>query len=1076
MKSQKWIEIKGAKQHNLKNIDVRFPKEKFSVVTGPSGSGKSSLAFATLFAEGQRRFMESLSTYARQFLEKQEKPEVESITGLSPTISIEQKNHTKNSRSTVGTATEVYDYLRLFYAKLGVMHSTNGEAVKKNLVSEVTYYHFENDEGRRGYVVFPFQFAAKSKISDRKLSLGSLMERGFTKAFVEGEVVEGRELKIYDLQEALSEKASALWGKVNRPVDLLVMTDRLAFSADQRGRFEDALVQAYGEGFGRARVIVVDDDSKVLRKERYTDYPSTGDGEKRFPDMTPLLFSFNSPMGACERCRGFGSILRVDPKMVIPLPHLSIAQGTVEPFTKPSGRAWLKDLVVYAKSQNISLNLPWEKLKEEERELLWHGDGKEYHGIKGVFEDLEGEKYKKTVRIFLSRYRSAQTCLECNGERLRGEARNVTIQDRRIGELALMTIRDLKKWFEETDFSKVERETSNEIFTQILSRLDFLIRVGLDYLTLNRLAKTLSGGEAQRIALANQLGTRLTQTCYVLDEPSIGLHPRDTDRLIGILKDLSALKNTVVVVEHDPDIIQNSDYLVDLGPEAGEHGGHLVYQGFYEDFLETASEESATLPYMKGAETIPTPEIRRMEKAQNLKKRVEFLKISGCTENNLQDVTFSVPKAMLTCVTGVSGSGKSSAVRKTFYPALARILMGQIEEIGHFEKITGFEGLESVLMIDQSPIGRSSRSNPITFMKGFDSIREIMASTLEARRAGYHAGHFSFNVPGGRCDACEGEGHVRVEMVFMEDMFLKCDVCDGRRYKKEILSVNYNGKNIYEVLNLTVHEAKKFFNSEKRLYHVFSTLERVGLGYLRLGQSSNSLSGGESQRLKIARELMKSQNNNCVYILDEPTTGLHFRDIAQLMQTLDELVERGNTVLVIEHNLDVMKVADWIVDFGPDGGDRGGKIIFEGTPDDLVAKSNGFTAEHLARVLGGGRGGDIIRKEREIEFAKMFSKKQVEKKKAAKKAVAQEIASKILKKIAPLQDESDVNVVIKVPGKIKIKTPKKVQAKTPKKVGKKVAKKNSSKAAVKKSTAKPLKKVASKKPSSSKRSGKNVKS
>ncbi len=1060
MKSQKWIEIKGAKQHNLKNIDVRIPKEMFSVVTGPSGSGKSSLAFATLFAEGQRRFMESLSTYARQFLEKQEKPDIESITGLSPTISIEQKNHTKNSRSTVGTATEIYDYLRLFYAKLGRMHCPKtGEPVKKNLISEVAEFHFTQDAGLRGYVVFPFQFNAQSKVSDRKLSLGSLMERGFTKAFVEAEVLSGREPVVYDIQEELEKKLSPLCGKANKSIDLLIMTDRLAFEPEQRGRFEDALVQAYSEGFGRSRVIVLDQDGKIFRRERYTDYPSTGDGEKRFPDLTPLLFSFNSPMGACERCKGFGSILRVDPKLVIPHTHLTIAQGAVEPFTKPSGRGWLKDLVVFAKAKGISLNLPWKQLKQEEQDVLWFGEEGEYEGIKGVFEDLEGEKYKKTVRIFLSRYRSAQTCLECHGERLRAEARNVTIQDKRIGQLALMTIRDLKHWFENTEFNQVEVGTASEIFSQILSRLDFLIRVGLDYLTMNRLAKTLSGGEAQRIALANQLGTRLTQTCYVLDEPSIGLHPRDTDRLIGILKDLSALKNTVVVVEHDPDIIQNSDYLIDLGPEAGEHGGHLVYQGMYSDFLETASEESATLPFMKGADTVPTPEIRRMEKFKNLKKRIEFVKIEGCTENNLQNVTLGIPKGMLTCVTGVSGSGKSSAIRKTFYPALARIIMGQVEEIGHFEKITGFEGVESVLMIDQAPIGRSSRSNPITFMKGFDSIREIMSSTLEARRGGFHAGHFSFNVPGGRCDACEGEGHVRVEMVFMEDMFLKCDVCDGKRYKKEILAVNHNGKNIYEILNLTVHEAKKFFASERRLHQVFSTLERVGLGYLRLGQSSNSLSGGESQRLKIARELMKSMNNSCIYILDEPTTGLHFRDIGLLLQTLDELVERGNTVVVIEHNLDVMKVADWLIDFGPDGGDRGGEVIFEGTPEDLVKKSYGFTAEHLSRVLEGGRGGDVIRKKREIEFAKLYAssqkvKKAAEEKEARLQAIAQEQEAKA-KELAEAEKAKAEELAKK----------KSVAKDIASKIVKKVAASKPDKAPAKKLTAKksPAKKADSKK-------------
>lgn len=980
MKSQKWIEIKGAKQHNLKDISVNFPKEAFSVVTGPSGSGKSSLAFATLFAEGQRRFMESLSTYARQFLEKQEKPEVESIVGLSPTISIEQKNHTRNSRSTVGTATEIYDYLRLLFAKLGTMYCPDsGEPVVKNLVGDVSRKHFAENSGSRVYLVFPYQFTGQSKVSDRKLSLAGLMERGFTKVFMASDVQDGQDLTPLDIQDELAQKTSPIWGSPNKSVDLLIVTDRLALEKGEEGRFENALVQSYSEGFGRAQVLVVDDEGQLSSKSLYTDYPSTGEGEKRFPELSPLLFSFNSPMGACENCKGFGTVLRVDPGLVIPHPHISIAQGAIEPFTKPSGREWLKDLVLFAKENDISLNLPWEHLLDHEKEALWEGDGETYHGIRGVFDDLEGDRYKKSVRLFLSRYRSPQKCLSCGGERLRAEARNVTVQGARIGQLSAMTIRDFRAWLKDTQFSAAERATATEIFDQIEARLDFLIRVGLDYLSLDRLARTLSGGEAQRIALANQLGTRLTQTCYVLDEPSIGLHPRDTDRLIGILKDLSALKNTVVVVEHDPDIIQSSDYLVDLGPEAGEHGGGLVYQGSYDDFLESAPDESATLAYMRGEDTVPTPAQRRLDKFKAEKQRVGWIEIVGCTENNLQNVTLKVPKAVLTCVTGVSGSGKSSAIRKTFYPALARMLMSQIEEAGEFERLTGFEGLEGILMIDQSPIGRSSRSNPITFMKGFDLIRELMASTLEARRAGLSAGHFSFNVPGGRCEACEGEGQIRVEMVFMEDMFLKCDVCDAKRYKKEVLAIQYNGKNIHEVLNLTVSEAKRFFASERRLHNIFSTLEKVGLGYLRLGQSSNTLSGGESQRLKIARELMKSQNNNFVYVLDEPTTGLHFRDIGLLMETLNALVERGNTVVVIEHNLDVMKLADWIIDFGPDGGDRGGEIIFEGTPENLVKKSSGFTAEHLSRVLEGGRGGDAIRRAREKEFAKMYAKRREEK-------------------------------------------------------------------------------------------------
>jgi excinuclease ABC subunit A len=954
MKPQKWIEITGARQHNLKNISVRIPKEKLTVVTGPSGSGKSSLAFSTLFAEGQRRFMESLSTYARQFLDKQEKPEVDSIAGLAPTIAIEQKNHTKNSRSTVGTATEIYDYLRLLFAKIGRMYDPEtGEEVRKNVVRDVVADLLDRHAGKRAYVVFPFEFQAKSKISDRKLSIASLLERGFTRAFIDKPRKKNEALEAIDIQENLGTKGSTLLGKSGSGQKLLVMVDRFSLTEEFRGRFEESLVNAYADGFGRARVLVIGDDGELLEEGKYTDYPATGEGDKRFPELTPLLFSFNSPMGACENCKGFGNVLRTDPKLVVPLEHLSIAQGAVEPFSKPSGREWLKELVLFCKAKKVPLNIPWSTLSQSQKELLWNGDGKTYQGILGVFEDLEGERYKKTVRIFLSRYRSGQTCLVCKGERLRAEARHVLIHKQNIGALSRLTIRDFGVWLSTQKWTKLEQKTGEEILVQIKNRLDFLMRVGLDYLSLDRLAKTLSGGEAQRIALANQLGTRLTQTCYVLDEPSIGLHPRDTDRLISILKDLAALKNTVVVVEHDPDIIRSSDYLIDLGPKAGEEGGALVYQGEYSQFLSKLGSESgsATQAFMTGDESIPIPRLRRMDRFESRKKRVNWIELTGLEAHNLQKVDLKIPRGMLTCVTGVSGSGKSTAIRKTLYPALARILMAQVEEVGKFDKITGFEGLESVLMIDQDPIGRSPRSNPITFMKGFDSIRELFASTVESRRAGFHAGHFSFNVPGGRCETCEGEGYIRVEMVFMEDMFLKCDVCDGKRYRKEVLNVPYNGKSIDDVLNMTISQARKFFGSEKRLYNILHTLEKVGLGYLRLGQASNTLSGGESQRLKIARELMRSDSASSIYILDEPTTGLHFRDIAVLLATLEELVERGNTVVVIEHNIDVMKSADWIIDFGPDGGDRGGEIVFEGTPEDLVKKSDGFTAQYLKPSL-----------------------------------------------------------------------------------------------------------------------------
>ena len=951
MNDKKWIEIRGARQHNLRNLTVRIPKENLTVVTGPSGSGKSSLAFDTLFAEGQRRYMESLSTYARQFLDKQEKPDVDDIKGLSPTIAIEQKNHTKNSRSTVGTATEIYDYLRLVFAKMGTMFcSETGEPVKRNLVKEVTGLLLEVHVGKRAYVGFPIDFVAKSKIQDRRLLLSNLLERGYTRAILDSTLKKGKELSVVDLQEEIASKSSALYGKAGKEHRLIVVADRFSLDGEIRGRLEDALVSSYGEGFGRARVLVLNDDDKLEFEGRYTDYPSTGDGEKRYPELTPLLFSFNSPMGACEKCKGFGNILRIDPELVIPNHNLSISQGAIEPLTKPSNRDWLKSLLLFCQNSKIPLGTPWKNLPEKDRKKIWDGSG-DFVGIEGLFEELESEKYKMQVRVFLSRYRSPKICPVCKGHRLRVEARSVLFHACSIGDLTAKSVEDLSKWFKTLPLTASEKEIGKDLFPQIASRLDFLIRVGLEYLTMDRLARTLSGGEAQRIALANQLGSRLTQTCYVLDEPSIGLHPRDTQRLIGIMKDLTALKNTVVVVEHDPDIIRAADHILDIGPEAGEQGGELLFGGSYASFLKSPLQQSLTQRYLTHQESVEVPMRRRMDRFKDRSRRVTWLELTDCSENNLKHVDLKIPVGMLTCVTGVSGSGKSSAIRKTLYPALAKIFLQRVDEVGKFGKIMGFEELRSVLMIDQEPIGRSPRSNPITFMKSFDEIRAAFSSTLEARKKHFHAGHFSFNVPGGRCENCEGDGYTRVEMVFMEDIFLKCDICEGKRYKKEILDIRYNGKNIDDVLKMTVSEARKFFSGENRLLNNLNVLDQVGLGYVRLGQPSNTLSGGESQRLKIARELASSDSTGVLYVLDEPTTGLHFRDVKVLVRVLHQLVERGNTVIVIEHNTDVMKSADWMIDFGPEGGDRGGEIVFEGTPEDLAAQTKGYTAQFLAPVL-----------------------------------------------------------------------------------------------------------------------------
>ncbi len=951
MKVGNWIEIIGAKQHNLKNLTVKIPKNALSVITGPSGSGKSSLAFDTLFAEGQRRYMESLSTYARQFLEKHDKPEVDAIQGISPTIAIEQKNHTKNSRSTVGTATELYDYLRLIYAKLGLMHDpTTGLPVKKDLLAEIVERHFEGHVEARSYILFPLDLIATAKVEDRKRLLANLLERGFSQLLFQEDLKMGEAVTVYDIQEEVQKKKSPIWGKAGKAQRLLVVVDRMSLSLDNRGRFEEAASLAYREGFGRSRVLILNDDSELVHEGRYAEYPSTNGGEDRYPELSPLLFSFNSPLGACEKCRGFGNTLSIDPELVIPNPSLSISQGAIEPLTKPSAKDWLKELLLFCQREKISLNLPWKHLSEKDRKRIWSGcEG--FDGIEGIFARLEDIRYKMQVRVFLSRYRSPKLCTSCQGSRLRPEARFVTFHKKTISELTSLSISDLSEWFGKIKLNATEKVAGKDLFPQIISRLDFLLRVGLEYLTLDRLAKTLSGGEAQRIALANQLGARLTQTCYVLDEPSIGLHPRDTEKLIGILKDLKELRNTVVVVEHDPDIIRAADYLVDLGPEAGERGGELLFQGPFEDFLKNVPPQSLTGLYLTQKEQVPVPLRRRLDRMKDRGRRDNWLEMTGLTENNLKKVSLKIPQGTLTAITGVSGSGKSTAIRKTLYPAMAKIFLQENNEIGKFDKLLGFDTLKSVALIDQEPIGRSPRSNPITFMKAFDEVRHLFASTIEARKKNYHAGFFSFNVPGGRCETCEGDGYIKVEMVFMEDLFLRCDICEGKRYKKETLDIRYNGKSVHDVLSMTVTEAKKFFAAERRLYTVLNLLDEVGLGYLRLGQPATTLSGGESQRLKIARELSQADQHSTLYILDEPTTGLHFRDVKVLIRVLNELVERGNTVVVIEHNTDVMKCADWVIDFGPEGGNKGGQIVAQGSPEDIVKAKKGHTWRYLAPVL-----------------------------------------------------------------------------------------------------------------------------
>ncbi|MBP7845584.1 MAG: excinuclease ABC subunit UvrA [Proteobacteria bacterium] len=951
MSSTSDIEVLGARQHNLKNFNVRFPKGRLSVVTGPSGSGKSSLAFNTLFAEGQRRYLESLSTYARQFMAKHEKPDVDDIRGICPTIALEQKNHTKNSRSTVGTATEIYDYFRLLFSKLGQMFDPEtGKIVKRDIVVDVLEKILKDYNGQKIYWLFPLDVRAQSTPDERARLLASYLERGFTKILMPQALKAKGPLEFLELEDQIKVKKGGILNKISGINKPWILVDRMEASEEFRGRIEEAIVGAYREGLGRAIFLSLDDDNHLLDHKTFTEFPSVDGEEKRFPELSPQLFSFNSPVGACARCHGFGNVLTLDPTLVIPNPNLSISQGAVEPFTKPSARDWLRDLLKFCQAKKISLNMRWKDLEKKDQDRVWNGE-KDFAGIKGMFAELEDEKYKIQTRVFISRYRSPQLCVDCGGERLCKEARFVKFHSKNISELCAMSVEDLALWFQKLKLSSTETAVAKDVLPQITQRLDFLLRVGLGYLTLNRLAKTLSGGEAQRIALANQLGSRLTQTCYVLDEPSIGLHPQDTEKLISILRDLSALKNAVVVVEHDSTIISVADHLVDIGPFAGERGGELMYQGDMKTFMSKDIPGSSTWRFLSGKDHIPIPQRRRLDRVKDQGRRTNWLSIKGCRSHNLKDVELKIPLGVMTCVTGVSGSGKSTAVRKTLYPALAKIFMQDFEEIGIFDQISSFESIKSVVLIDQQPIGRSSRSNPVTFMKAFDEIRSLFANLSEAKKRNYHAGFFSFNVPGGRCEHCEGEGYTRVEMLFMEDMYLLCEHCEGKRFTKEVLEIRFQGKNIHDILNLTVSEARIFFASQAKLNVTLKTLERVGLGYLRLGQSSTTLSGGESQRLKIARELSRSDNKGVFYILDEPTTGLHVSDVKVLGRVLNELVEQGNSVVVIEHNMELVKCADWVIDFGPGGGKYGGSVLDEGTPEDVGRRKKGPTGEFLLEAL-----------------------------------------------------------------------------------------------------------------------------
>ncbi len=948
------IRVRGARVHNLKNIDFEIPHNAITVVTGVSGSGKSSLAFDTIYAEGQRRYIESLSAYARQFLERIEKPDVDEITGIAPAIAIRQKNSTRNPRSTVATSTEIYDYMRLLFARVGRTYCVVcGDEVKKDTLDEIAERVLALPPRRRFYVLYKLEMQseatpAKPKVkrtapaaSAVKQTLENLQKRGFNRLYQAGHMYE------FSSPETLLEVDFA------KPV--YVAVDRLALGPEIRSRLMDSIEICYREGRGEAILEFVSEHTTeqgnaVPKRMIFSERFECKKCRISYQAPEPRLFSFNNPYGACPRCQGFGNTIDFDLDRAIPDKSLSLAQGAIEPWTKPRYREELQEMKQYAKKTGIPLDVPFRNLTAAQREKIIEGDFKEkFAGVKGFFAWLERKKYKLHVRVFLSRYRGYATCPECNGTRLRQEARAVRVSGKSITEACQMTVTEARKFFSSLELSAGEAVIAGKVLEEIQQRLRFLDEVGLDYLTLDRLTSTLSGGESQRIQLATSLGSHLAGALYVLDEPSIGLHPRDTHRLIEILKSLRELGNTLLVVEHDAETIRAADYVMDLGPGAGEHGGKIMFAGTQKELA--ADVHSLTGRYLSGELRIPVPAARR-------KPHGKFLKILKARSHNLKEIDLMIPLNMIVAITGVSGSGKSTLVYEVLYKTLLAKRSGG-KRHDACESIEGDAALTAVELVDQSPIGRTPRSNPATYLKAFDAIREIFASTPDAKKRGYTAGHFSFNIPGGRCEACQGDGIVTVEMRFLADVELICEECKGTRYKSGILEIRYHGKNVHDVLQMTVHEALAFFAGSPKVTSKLKVLDEVGLGYLRLGQSASTLSGGEAQRLKLAAHLTRQENAGVLYIFDEPTTGLHFDDIAKLLASFRKLLDSGASVLIIEHNLDVIKSADWVIDLGPEGGERGGQLVACGTPEQVARNSHSYTGKFLVRALSAnGRNGN----------------------------------------------------------------------------------------------------------------------
>ncbi len=926
MSKTDYIEIKGARVNNLKNVSLKIPRNKFVVITGLSGSGKSSLAFDTLYAEGQRRYVESLSSYARQFMGKMSKPEVDSITGISPAIAIEQKVNTKNPRSTVGTSTEIYEYIKLLFARIGKTYSPeSGGLVKRHNISDVIDFTSAFAEKTKFIIAFPIK-----QLNDRSLTvqLNLYMQQGYSRVFSNGE--------ISLIQDKLDSE------NVADIQDCFVLVDRLISKADESNdaRIADSVQTAFYEGHGEC-FLFFEENNEWKRKFFSNKFELDG---VIFEEPSVDFFSFNNPFGACRKCEGHGTVIGIDEDLVIPDKNLSVFEGAIAPWKGEKMGLWKDKMVIAAMKFDFPIHRSINELTDKEYKLIWTGN-KYFDGLDDFFKEVEQNSYKIQYRVMLSRYRGRTVCPDCRGTRVRKETNNVKVDSKNIVDIVLMSVEEALLFFNNIKLDKTDKDISDRLIIEIINRLQVLSDVGLSYLTLNRKSATLSGGESQRINLATSLGSSLVGSLYILDEPSIGLHPRDNMRLIKVLKKLRDIGNTVIVVEHDEEIMKAADYIIDIGPMAGRNGGEVVYEGEFKPMLDKA--DTLTAKYLRGDLQIPIPNIRR--------KWNQYIEITNATENNLKNISVKFPLNTMTLITGVSGSGKTTLVKGILYPALKKIIGGHADNTGKFGEIKGdFKRITDVELIDQNPIGRSSRSNPVTYIKAYDEIRALYANQKLAKVRGYKPGFFSFNVEGGRCEVCKGDGNVRVEMQFMADIFLPCEHCDSKRFKAETLDVKYKDKSISDLLNMTVEDAYEFFAEvkggriEAKIAEKLAVLNDVGMGYVKLGQPSNTLSGGEAQRIKLASYLAKGKTSEKIlFIFDEPTTGLHFHDILKLYNAMTELIKIGHSLIIIEHNQEFIKCADWIIDIGPEGGAAGGNIIFEGLPEDILKCKNSYTAEYV---------------------------------------------------------------------------------------------------------------------------------